>query len=1399
LTRAEESLQQAELLLAEVRKKPLFFFGAVGKPGTGKSLLARTLLTSQLARARDAYGSVDLASSRLSAKQQKEARDLYPTSSLAGWVHCTERPTLFMLSRKLKSGGRHSRAKLRVVKVNATPQQLRTRLETALETATNPAHQDELQKLLARLDAATPAANDAAAASASASASASVPALAPAAPRREVLYEGQHDNLWDDLAAADAAIRAHESTCAWSNDSLAYSRWSWIEYSGPWDGIAKDQRLVDLAGIRDGDRHSAAHLLRQRLSEEMGQRLNLIFLVLLNARSPVAEDVDLLRPFINRPIRDLPQVAFLYNPAMLSNWQQTVTAAGGLHQLYYPQPAAVDREACIAYVLRGCLKQASVDAKICDDLEGQHREYVFARLRDTQVLQVTPMASIFFTHDQQRQLAQASLWNAPDDAGVDSIWRRVQLAHEFYDHTRLLHVHGYLRSALANLSDSRNLFSRVGRTIQPKDAMECRKALAGLEHFNNDGWPWEQNELEELVEWETDQSACSELFDEIKQLLEQDDFKSGGFKALVQGGSDAAMGRRLRTLLQPVVIRRFHIACLEALTAVTWLLNQNPAKKIAPTDAALQIVYRKVDTDFSQAITDRSVLLEGEQGDPSSEAGAVSVDAIQPDDDRRRGEFSGTGRMNEEVLYKAQEDTLRWVSAQCVETCATVLDELCNSRALQAKLRKKAWEFWTKSANKLHSRLKAIDDDDERATQVLVQLDAVGVDLLLYLPRQQDSDVKSLVAMLHQKNGALRSLAKQALTRLSVELIDKTAQEELQELMVQVKTKQKELTVKESRADETIATSDNLPALAATVRLLTTTCNVKGAMGKLQPLPSRKPEALWQSEGNFTAAALPIQPLRNVPADSRLRLLPNAGGNGDLLASTWDRIRRRFFMQFKDDDPTTQRLNIYAHDGWRDELISCVQKAQADQTPGVSPIFIPSCDRAFVTRLAHLHQLREQRGLELVQHPETRVYVLVEPQDWTRYLDLFGELDFVTWVLLPANDHGVRFARACIVYLATCMRQAVLDQVDFSFFHQLDDDWLAPRIFDSESLTTSAMRPTTLFAVIRFIEHVLRHEVRSQDQRELLADADQLEARFPVMAALLNSTQEKLFSLCKSSPGDKQLPMKFGREFSNENAVRAIMASADRGALTPVMQRVSELVADFGDAFLAELQKMKLGHVQVCQAAVCRDAWTRRHNYNTHKIPANMPNRATNGFIAVAPAAAASAAAASVVPSPATCSSGSNAAAMSMETDLRFHYRYSTDRVGCHCHYLPTYLKERVNYLSDAQFFQSDEQLRQQPADFFLSDLNFGRDILAPRGLGGVLVFKVDMAYDRRKCSGGTTKFLRLAARASRAPQRHQRRPAAVHVEVEAETESDGEEAELSAGESPADDSGVAPMNIDED
>jgi hypothetical protein len=311
------------------------------------------------------------------------------------------------------------------------------------------------------------------------------------------------------------------------------------------------------------------------------------------------------------------------------------------------------------------------------------------------------------------------------------------------------------------------------------------------------------------------------------------------------------------------------------------------------------------------------------------------------------------------------------------------------------------------------------------------------------------------------------------------------------------------------------------------------------------------------------------------------------------------------------------------------------------------------------------------------------------------------------------------------------------------------------------------MQPATLFVVLRFLEHVLRCELIKQDRRELLTNLEELHAHFPDMAELLDSTTNQLPVLCKSAThGDRQLLSRFVLEYTNN--VRAIMAAADRDALTPVLQRVADLVPGFGPAFLEQLQKMKLSHARVCQAAASREVFTRLHNYNLHKVPARTQDNAISN-------AAAAGAAAAAAPAAASSSAFNGSSIGALDTDVRFHYRYSTDRVGCHCHYLPTYLSEHVNYLSDEQFFQSDETLRQQSEEFFVSDVHFNRDILAPRGYGGVLVFKVDLSFERRKQGmGGTDKFFKRATiKAARAAAK--RKPTVVPVDVSEETDSDDE------------------------
>jgi hypothetical protein len=301
------------------------------------------------------------------------------------------------------------------------------------------------------------------------------------------------------------------------------------------------------------------------------------------------------------------------------------------------------------------------------------------------------------------------------------------------------------------------------------------------------------------------------------------------------------------------------------------------------------------------------------------------------------------------------------------------------------------------------------------------------------------------------------------------------------------------------------------------------------------------------------------------------------------------------------------------------------------------------------------------------------------------------------FVVIPGPNRGIRFVRACTVYLASCFRRALIKAKaqcpHLDVFHTLDDDWQNPRVFDPALIGEQCMRPCSLYMALRYAQEVMRTELSKNDSRDALLRTDSRPAGW---MELLNEAWR-----AASDQDDFNL-----RDLLRRQSV-SIRKAADEGQLHSCLRPYAAAYApalprapSFEKRFLQALEKSKGSGQVVAQVGLTHKNITALINYNNARV-----GKGANGLV------------------------------------THPHYRVSADRHGCITHYLPIYEREQVNFLNDADFFLPQEQISarlrlEHFTDWFRSDRHFIREVLEPRGIGGVLLFKFDIDFARVRLGG---------------------------------------------------------------
>ena len=425
---------------------------------------------------------------------------------------------------------------------------------------------------------------------------------------------------------------------------------------------------------------------------------------------------------------------------------------------------------------------------------------------------------------------------------------------------------------------------------------------------------------------------------------------------------------------------------------------------------------------------------------------------------------------------------------------------------------------------------------------------------------------------------------------------------------------------------------------------------------------------------------------------------------------------KRVLME-SDNDRTSQSMSIYAYPELFNDLAKCLNAAPRG---GLAPIFVPSKgrfgplpyqNRTTTRRLQNAKaNLNFTTELNLQDYPDTLVFVLVEREEAVQYFQAFSPvgqppLANVVFVVIPGENRGIRFARSCIVYLASSLRQALFKRKaicpSFDVFHTLDDDWRNPRVFDPALIGEKCMRPCSLRLALASAQRVMRTELAKHDgRRELLAG----DSHPPGWRNLLEEAAKK------AEMDWVKLMILVNKEAA------AITKAADLGQLHDCLHPVAAADPQFSERFLEFLKREQSQGQKVAQVGVTLRNITGLVNYNCMQIAASSAGGA-----------------------------------------VFHHYRVSTDRRGCVTHYLPIYEAEQVNYLNDADFFLPQVQINQRlqritkEREWFCSDRHFIRDVLEPRGIGGVLLFKCDLSFASVRVGGVQTISQRKPRTAAKA------------------------------------------------
>lgn len=1201
------------------------------------------------------------------------------------------------------------------------------------------------------------------------------------------------NNCWDAFKAASACYTREEEALKVDNKQqttmreLTYLSWSHSKYEGPWKNLHNklgDSAHIewwDLPGLTDSDE------VRRLLSFHCARQLHVVLLV-GQARVPEPDDINRLQSLLNRPLRQVPQIINVFNVGKLQrhDWLGFVRQAGGVAQYYEAgsidhdgKPTSMEKEVSRLLISR----QNAAD--ICPALTGNHRLAIFHALSES------CRTILLYGRDKWKQLEQEGLLADLKDksssprAGNAALVEQLRQCQRLKIHRAVLNPLNLLQSVLENAKRQLAQRGRLNRAninsaasaqlIRDLTAVDFAPALQWSEAvLEVPGWLDGSEE-----DWTGEVRLALLLFKRFhpdrtkffRQLLSL----TFGRSVVDQQLSFAALAELSRRFLRPLLRLRVHASCRSTFLALHLLLY-NLSQHVDL--AMLEVEERKL----ASQIDNQLAIFE--------ESDAASAEDADGEDSKEQLQWmQGRGELPTDLKEQLYRDLCRTAFIDSSRIAEEQLDQLCGEpwlgeffrSALSTEIRRRADRIF-EAALEFDDNITASAATTDRtrsdgvrggsveaaAGQIKAEMAAVVHSVLIKLenssPKKKNRAAwRSLISgdkwesqyrpvltgataqmdkatQMKHRNRIKALLKKWAIPTSETAAV--TSDQQHMFLSEEPRLLERKSTVTSAAALSLNHDADDVDLLQPIP--LMPSGKISGViMGPNLQLPKREP---GEHPPIFTVQPAKIDFIDTQPQYDRLQRTSSSSSSSSVLPASLNpgigapasppllgsgsardmferhpvlhRHPKRMLLEFKDNNSSSHEMRLVAYSGLLHDLERCLHAAQETKgkTRGIAPIFIPSKGRAageegrgvnpqtkpktrrLRSRVARARiNLSEPAALDLDANPDTLIFVLVEREEAVSYVDSFSPpgqppLPNVVFVFIPGANRGIRFVRSCILFLATCLRQALIDSKaacpHLDIFHTLDDDWRNPRVFDPALIGQQCMRPCSLFMALFYAEKVMRTELNRHDGRDaLLQTADN---RPPGWMALL----KKAWKSAKDRD-DFQL-----RSTLKERCAD-IKARADVGVLHECLARYAAALPSFQEKFLsALLQSQGEGQV-VAQVGVTQMNITALTNYNCTQIGNDSQGQPAH-----------------------------------------HHHRISADRHGCVTHYLPIYTRHAVNYLNDADFFLPQQQIAlrlqhlEEYADWFRSDRHFIREVLQPRGIGGMQLFKFDLDFRKVRVGG---------------------------------------------------------------
>ena len=1304
LQRLQATYEQAVRSMQHIESSQHLRTGMLGQTNTGKSHVTNDLLVEHFLT--DHYAKTDPASASTLMQQEKlEALRRFPARAAEERIAAvTLRPTVFVPTT----------GPVRVTREAHSKESLQTLLHMS-----NISNKADLLCALADLS--------------------DTHAMFE---RRELYVDKAFTNCWDAFRAASAAINDEEQAAkreSTSHPDLLYLSWSHIRYEGPWGNLhnkldSADANIEwwDLPGLTD------ANEARRLMSFHCARQLHVVMLVTA-ARKQEPDDVNRLQSLFNRPHRQIPQVISVCNVGKVepNDWLMHVQEHGGVAGYYEHggEDSSGRTGVSMEKEMSDLLLTQQNAAEVCPALTGNHRLAVFETISES------CRTILLYGRDKWRQLEQAGLLNdlrgkkAPPRAGNAALIQQLQHCQQRRIHRAVLDPLNLLHSLLQNAKYQLVQRGRLNRAkIDNTAAAQLIKQLSTLGFGRVLSWPQAVSQVPVSLD-----GSEEEWTDEVRlALLAQQqpdrnrlviDLLSLTFGRAVADSqlSAHALHGLLKQLLRPLIRARVHHSCRSTFLALHLLMHSKRGELDRHT------VDAEEEKQASQ-IADQLAIYE--------ESDAAHADNADGEDEKDKQELQsalqGRGHIPADLKARLYDDLCRAAFVDSSRMAEEQLNDVCAEQWLGDFLRSTLTAMLRSRQSRI---IKAASRSPVEVAVGAVKREMLSLihDTLLELERHKLP--KKQHAHSYESREALLSgdvwdgQYQRVLTGATAEMV----KDERDKHRNVIKRLLKKWVIPSSLAAPITNAQQHAFLSVAPVLLEGKAQVVSSAVAQsdvveldiLQPVPLDPvgkisgivlgPNALQLPKrlpgdhpALFTVTPVSIQFIgtgsgsnedrsADGAADSQLRL-----GSGS-MRGVFERhplLRnhpKRMLLEFKDNNPGEQEMALFAYDGLLSDLESCLRSTQGStgNKTGLAPVFVSTKARwGGGSKKRRTEQAKARidfsgdMALDLDNNPHTLVFVLVEREEAVPYFEAFSPaagqpLRNVVFVIIPGANRGIRFARSCMVYLASCMRQALIDHKSdcprLDVFHSLDDDWRGPRVFDPALIGEQCMRPCSLHMALFYAEKVLRAELAKNDGRDELLCSQ--------------TSEEWLAFLTLAAKQAKTDP--FNLRFTLREKYKDIKHKADQDALHDSLAPYAIAMPGFKERFLMEMQQAKGQGQKVAQVGMTQKNITALINHNCMKIGKDAQGQL-------------------VYP----------------------HYKISADRRGCCTHFLPIYDRERVNYLNDADFFLSQPQIatRLQKADqyseWFRNDRHFIREVLEPRGIGGMVLFKFDIDFARVRLGG---------------------------------------------------------------